>query len=67
MKNSEHLKVIEKKLPRGSKKIIAETTGLSYHTVCRFFKSNKSCINTKRLITSQIRIILTECNNMLEM
>lgn len=60
MKQTENMSLIEKKLPRGAKKVIAENTGLSYNTVCRFFKNKKTSIQTDRKIKVQINEIIEE-------
>ncbi|SNA88299.1 hypothetical protein [Flavobacterium psychrophilum] len=65
MKNSENAKAIVQNLPRGVKKCIAENTGLSYNTVCRFFKGKRTEIKTSKLITENLRNIEKEYNESL--
>ena len=65
MKNSENAKAIVQTLPRGVKKYIAENTGLSYNTVCRFFNGKRTEIKTSKLITENLRNIEKEYNESL--
>lgn len=62
MKNSENAKSIVQKLPRGVKKCIAENTGLSYNTVCRFFNGKRTEIKTVKLIINDLKKIETDYN-----
>lgn len=63
MKNYEKANEIVQKLPRGTKKIIAENTGLSFNTVCRYFKGMKTEIKTSQLITKKLIEIENEYNS----
>lgn len=65
MKNSEKAKAIVQNLPRGVKKCLAENTGLSYNTVCRFFKGERTEIKTSKLITENLKVIEKEYNHTL--
>jgi|GEM_PF-7061792 len=60
MKNLENVKAIVENLPRGVKKCIAENTGLSYNTVCRFFNGHKTGLKTSILITDNLKKIERE-------
>lgn len=60
MKVSQNLKQLEEKLPRGFKKVIANNTGLSYNTVCSYFKNRKTSIHTDRKIRREIASIIEE-------
>lgn len=60
MKDNQNVKGIEEKLPRGAKKVISENTGLSYNTVCSFFKNKKTSIQTDRKIKMELKKIITE-------
>jgi hypothetical protein len=62
MKNSESAKTIVQNLPRGVKKCIAEDTGLSYNTVCRYFKGLRTELKTARSILDSLKRIEQEYN-----
>lgn len=60
MKVNQNLNQIEQKLPRGFKKAIADSTGLSYNTVCSYFKNKKTSIVTHRKIEKATASIMEE-------
>ena len=62
MKKTESAKTIVQNLPRGVKKCIAEDTGLSFNTVCRFFKGLRVELKTSRLIMESLKQIEQEYN-----
>ena len=63
MKNYEKANEIVQKMPRGTKKVISEKTGLSFNTVCRFFKGKKTEIKTSQLITKSLVEIENDYNS----
>lgn len=62
MKNQEKAIEIIQKLPRGTKKSISEETGLSFNTVCRFFKGKNTELKTSQLIINKLTQIEVSCN-----
>lgn len=49
---------LSKKLPRGSKRVIASKTGLSYATVVRYFNGKEVSFGTESLILEEAKIII---------
>ncbi|SHG32814.1 hypothetical protein [Flavobacterium johnsoniae] len=46
------------KLPRGSKRLIARKTGLTYNTVCRFFNGCDVSFETEVKIVREVTVLL---------
>lgn len=49
---------LENNLPRGSKKLIARKTGLTYNTVCRFFNGCDVSFETEVKIVKEATVLL---------
>ena len=58
MQSNKKITQLEQKMPRGSKKIIAKKTGLSYNTIVRYFGGYNVSFETESKIVQEATILL---------
>ena len=58
MQRTEKINEINKRLPYGAKKHIAEKTGLSQKTIINFFKARSVSVKTSQKIIKEVKIIV---------
>lgn len=58
MQSNKKTTQLENKLPRGSKRIIARKTGLTYNTVCRFFNGHDMSFETEMKIVKEATVLM---------
>lgn len=58
MQSNKKITQLEQKMPRGSKKVIAKKTSLSYNTVVRYFKGHEVSFETESKIIAEATVLM---------